>query len=71
MTDRCYALTAVLEQDIRVDDIEATINAMSRIKGVISVKPHISSFESCMAEERAIRELGNKLWEVLYPKGGK
>ncbi len=68
MTDRYHSLTVVLEKDFRDDDAESILNAIEMIKGVLSVKPHISDCDSNMAEDRARRELGQKLWEILYPK---
>lgn len=68
MTDRYHSLTVVLEKDIRDDDAESLLTAIKMIKGVMSVEPFISDVESHMAETRARRELGNKIWEVLYPK---
>lgn len=68
MTDRYYALTVILEKDMRSDDAEQLIAAIKMIKGVLDVEPHISDPETWMAEERAIRKIGEKLWNVLYPK---
>ncbi len=68
MTDRYYALTVILEKDIRDDDASRMIEAIQMIKGVQEVKPLISNPSIYMAQERARRELGDKLWKVLYPK---
>jgi hypothetical protein len=68
MTDRYYALTVILEKDMRDDDTEKIIEAIKMIKGVLDVKPLISDPTTWMAQERAKRELGEKLWNVLYPK---
>ncbi len=68
MTDRYHALTVILEKDIRDDDAECILNAIKMIKGVINVKPIVSNPTSWMAEERAKRELGQKLLEIVYPK---
>lgn len=68
MTDRVFALTVVLEKDIRTDDVEAITNAIKMIRGVLNVAEHITDPSTYMAEERARRELGEKLWSVLYPK---
>lgn len=68
MTDRFFALTVLLDQDIREDDAEPIIAAIQMIKHVQKVEPHITDAGNWAAEERARRELGQKLWEVLYPK---
>ena len=68
MTDRYHSLTVVLEKDIRTDDAEALTDAIKMMRGVLSVSGTVAGIESHMAEERALRHLGQKLWEVLYPK---
>lgn len=67
MTDRFHSLTVVLEKDIRSDDAEGLIQAIRHMRGVLSVTGRVSDPDSHMAEERARRELGQKLWEILYP----
>lgn len=67
MTDRFNSLTVVLERDIREDDAEALINAINQLRGVLSVSGNVSDVTSHIAEERAKREIGDKLWSVLYP----
>jgi len=68
MTDRikCYVVT--LEHDIRADDAVAVTAALKCIRGVLSVEPVVSNLDTHVAEARARQELGQKLWEVLYPK---
>jgi len=65
MTDRIYALTVILEKDIREDDIEFTINAIRMIKGVLSVDSLVSDIVNYAAEVRIRRELGDKLRKIL------
>ena len=67
MTDRYNGFVVILEKDIRDDDAEPILNAIRMIKGVLSVTPYISSFESLMAESRARADLGKKIFEVIYP----
>lgn len=68
MTDRFFALTVILNKDIREDDAEAIIQAIQMIKGVGKVQPHISSPEFITAEFRAQNELRDKILEIFYPK---
>jgi len=68
MTDRINSLTVVLENDMRDDDCAALVNAIAMLRGVISVGMNATDAQSYMAEERARRELGQKLIEVVYPK---
>lgn len=66
MTDRAHSLTVCLDVDIREDDLEALQNAIMQIKHVIAVEPNIADPMLWVAEARAKRELGDKLFNVLY-----
>ena len=66
MTDRYHTLTVVLERDTRDDDAEPLLAAIRQIRGVLSVTGSVVSPESHMAQERARRELGDKLCAVLH-----
>lgn len=68
MTDRVHSLTVVLENDVRADDLVPLIQAIEQLRGVLAVKQHVTDIVTVMAQERARRELGEKLWAVLYPK---
>ena len=68
MTDRYHSLTVALDRDIRDDDAEPILMAIRMIKGVLSVKPKVADMDSNMAEDRARIDLGQKLWDVIYPK---
>ena len=68
MTDRYNALTVVLERDIRDDDADAILQAIRMIKGVLNVEGNVADMDSHVAESRVRREMGDKIWEVLYPK---
>ena len=68
MTDRYYALTVILEKDMRDDDAECVINAIKMMKFVLDVKGNIANPDTWMAEERARRELGQKLLDIVFPK---
>ena len=67
MTDRFNALIVVLDENIRVDDAQVIINAISMIKRVVSVKGNVSDFGSHIAEERARIDLVNKIAQILQP----
>ena len=68
MTNRYHSLTVALDRDIRDDDAEPILMAIRMIKGVLSVKPKVADMDSNMAEDRARIDLGQKLWDVIYPK---
>lgn len=71
MTDRYFCLTVALERDIRDDDAECIINAIKMIRGVLNVKGEVSNPDVWMAEERARRELAEKILDVVYKKDNK
>jgi hypothetical protein len=56
------------EKNIRTDDAESLIEAIKHLRGVLAVEPKVADSMSWISDERARRELGQKLWEVLYPK---
>jgi hypothetical protein len=41
MTDRVKGFIVTLAEDVRIDDIEPTMQAISMIKGVVDVQPSI------------------------------
>lgn len=65
MTDRINSVTVVLDKDYRDDDCEAILNALTMVKGVLKVTPHVADIESHVAEERARMDLKQKLLKVL------
>jgi len=67
MTDRHIAYTVLLRQPVREDDAEAIIAAIGMIKGVQKVTPVVQDVHQLFNYERVRRELGQKLWKVLYP----
>lgn len=68
MTDRVHSLTVALEKDMRVDDAEALISAISMLRGVLKVEGNITEPGEWAMHERVRREIGEALWAVLYPK---
>ena len=70
MTDTISALTVILEKDIRSDEIEPLIDAIKQFRSVLDVETHVSNLEQRVANSRARVELGEKLFEILYPQKG-
>ena len=70
MTDTISALTVILEKDIRSDEIEPLIEAIKQFRSVLDVETHVSNLEQRVANSRARVELGEKLFEILYPQKG-
>lgn len=66
MTDRVAFLSVALDQNYRTDDVEAIVNAISQIRGVLTVRhgPAVSG-NDWAAEERIRRELILSLIEQL------
>jgi hypothetical protein len=71
MSNRYHSLTVVLSDDSRDDDADALIKAIMMMKGVCAVAGNVADATTYMAEARARREYGDKLWEMLYPKNDK
>ena len=71
MTDRLKGCIVTFDRSIRTDDAEAILDAIRMVKGVMAVNPSVDDFGDVMARERVRRELGDKMWQVLYPKDEK
>jgi len=73
MTDKVQSLTVILAHDMRADDAEIVMQAISMIK---HVGKHVGSvipgqpldLSDYMARSRAREELSSKLLEVLRPE---
>jgi hypothetical protein len=65
VTDRVNALTVVLEQDVRVDDVEGLILAISRFVGVASVTANVADLDSHIAAKRARFVLEGRILDLL------
>lgn len=65
MSDRYNSLTVLLEKDLKDEDAEPLIAAIKQLRGVLDVTPTVSNMIGILAEERARRELIDKLWSVL------
>ncbi|WP_104662827.1 hypothetical protein [Ensifer adhaerens] len=56
MTGRHAGYFVSLEENLREDDAEATLNALRQIKGVLSVEPKIADASDLIATARIRRE---------------
>ena len=68
MTDRFYALTVVLEKDMREDDAKCLIEAIGMMRHVLDVKGNITNPECFMAQTRERRVFTEKLFKLLDDK---
>lgn len=64
MTTRFHSFTVALEKDIREDDAESLINAISMMKGVLSVVGNETGSDSCIAEMRAKAKFRQALYDL-------
>ena len=71
MTDRYNSLTVVLEQNMRSDDAVPILQAISMIRGVLTVTGNVADPDSCVAESRARHDIASKVLEALKPKEGE
>lgn len=70
MTDRIFALSVVLDEDVRADDIKPLIAAIKMLRHVQAVQGHVTNMELWAAEERARMRLVRELWMVLEGRCG-
>ena len=69
MSDTYNALTVVLEKDLSEIDVESLENAIKMFRGVLSVSCHVADIHADIAIQRTRSELGQKILDVIYPKG--
>lgn len=67
MTQLYKTLIVHLEQDIRSDDAEPLIDAISQMRGVALVTGDDVSGDDWLARIRVRHELQQKIWELLKP----
>lgn len=67
MTDRYLTLTVVLDKDTRDDDAQGLVDAISLMKGVMSVEGNVADVQDYMARATAIDLWREKLIDVLWP----
>lgn len=65
MTDRAEGMFVILEKPMRVDDLEATANAIKQIKGVLDVRYVFQNAESVSAAVRKDLEWRNRILDFV------
>lgn len=65
MTDRVNGLTVYLEEDYRIDDVQAIIDSITMTRGVLKVEPIIVDSSTFIAEERGKFEIKTKIYDFL------
>lgn len=67
MTDRIRALTVALETDVRTDDVQALVSAISQLRGVLTVATETPvSPNDYVTEQRIRRDYYLRLQDVLF-----
>jgi hypothetical protein len=69
MTDRYKGVVVTFDSDIRDDDSQCILDAISMIKGVVSVTPSITNHEDHMNREIIRRDLISKILEIAKRYG--
>lgn len=72
MTNRHRILTVVLDEDTRIDSLDALRDAIGQLRGVAAVEvgPPVTGTD-CIARETAKQELRRELWDALGPNWGR
>jgi hypothetical protein len=65
MTDRVKGCYVAFEKDYREDDVECTLNAIQRIKGVLKVTASKVDHGDWTAEQRADMKWRERIYELI------
>lgn len=65
MTDRVKGFTVILEEDIRIDDVQVILDAVKMIRGVGHVEPSILTSNDLYARERVKMEMREKILQII------
>jgi hypothetical protein len=53
------------------EELEKMMIAIKQMRSVVSVRPHVRTWDDSLALDRARNELRLQLWTVLYPESSK
>lgn len=65
MTDKVHSITIVLEENVRVDDVEGLLQVLLSLKGVMTATGNVANIESYVAETRAKVNLYRQMVELI------
>jgi hypothetical protein len=65
MTDRVKGLVVTLDKDYRVDDVQAIVDAVKMVKGVLTVDTAIANLDDHMNRERMTQRFREILYDLL------
>ena len=66
MTDRFFALTVVLDGNIRDDDAEPIIAAIKQLRHVKEVTPHVFSTEAAIARQQGVSKALDHMTKAIF-----
>lgn len=65
MTDRVASLTVIFEHDLRDDDVQPIVDAISQLRGVLDVRPTVIGTDHVVAKAQARGEIFARLTKVI------
>jgi len=65
MSDRVKGLVVTIKDDVRIDDIQPLIDAISMLKGVVNVEPNISDINDHINRQKVYYDVKNKIYQLL------
>jgi len=65
MTDRVKGFTVTLAEDVHIDDIEPTMDAIRMIKGVVDVQPCITNGDDHINRMQVLSKVRTKFINFL------
>lgn len=65
MTDRVKGFTVTIAKDLRIDDIESTMQAIRMIKGVVDVQPCIANSDDHINRMQVLHNIREKFIKFL------
>jgi len=71
MGENTKGFTVALDNDISDEQSERVKAAIMQIRGVVGVQESLVSTDDYINRVRIRTEIGNALYDILYPKRGK
>jgi hypothetical protein len=68
VSDRHLGYLVTLDSALRAEDSAHLLDLIARMRGVTSVKPVVQDMKTEIAYERALRDLREKIADVLWEK---
>lgn len=65
MTERVKGFVVTLADDVREDDAQEIITALSMVRGVIDVRPAMVDFDDHINRERIRQDLARRIYAAL------